>query len=497
MKTYKNILFSTLLVFSLFSCSDWFEVEPENEIAKEDLFSTYDGYRTALNGIYRNMVSQELYGRELTWATVSLLGQNYQSSSFLIPSAYQYLITYEYDQADVKSLFQTIWNKAYNTIANCNILIQYAESQSADFFYEAEVEKDVLIGEAKGLRALMHFDLLRLFAPAPVTGDNGAYIPYVSHYLTSHPTHLSTEVVLDSIINDLKQAQRLLAYNDTLYNVTMMQSAQYRFHDNVTDGANGGSFFAFRGCRMNYVAATALLARAYLYKGDKENAYQYAAEAWRYQDELGWYQFTAASNIENENVDYRHAKMYDDILLAFSSTETTKNYEDWLNNQYLYSGLLLNNTADLFGTDMDDFRYSQLIYNGVSLKWEAVVMDPNMSWMNSDIINYELPLCPVIRMSEVVYIMCEYLADTDLPRAIELLEMIRVARGCKTPLNTSMSRDAFLEALYNDETREFLAEGQTFYLYKRLNRDMYNGAYPIDMDGKYIVPLPDSETSIQ
>ena len=60
-----------------------------------------------------------------------------------------------------------------------------------------------------------------------------------------------------------------------------------------------------------------------------------------------------------------------------------------------------------------------------------------------------------------------------------------------------MSRDAFLEALYNDETREFLAEGQTFYLYKRLNRDMYNGAYPIDMDGKYIVPLPDSETSIQ
>ena len=49
MKTYKNILLSSLLLFSLSSCSDWFEVKPENEISKEDLFSTYDGYRTAFN----------------------------------------------------------------------------------------------------------------------------------------------------------------------------------------------------------------------------------------------------------------------------------------------------------------------------------------------------------------------------------------------------------------------------------------------------------------
>ena len=50
MKTCKNILLSVLLLFSLSSCSDWFEVTPENEISKEDLFSTDDGFRTALNG---------------------------------------------------------------------------------------------------------------------------------------------------------------------------------------------------------------------------------------------------------------------------------------------------------------------------------------------------------------------------------------------------------------------------------------------------------------
>ena len=52
--------------------------------------------------------------------------------------------------------------------------------------------------------------------------------------------------------------------------------------------------------------------------------------------------------------------------------------------------------------------------------------------------------------------------------------------------------------MYMDATRESIAEGQTFYLYKRLNRDMYNGEYPIDMSGgKYVIPLPDSETIIQ
>ena len=42
-------------------------------------------------------------------------------------------------------------------------------------------------------------------------------------------------------------------------------------------------------------------------------------------------------------------------------------------------------------------------------------------------------------------------------------------------------------------TREFMSEGQTFYLYKRLNRSLYNGTGSIDMNGKYVLPLPDSE----
>ena len=100
-------------------------------------------------------------------------------------------------------------------------------------------------------------------------------------------------------------------------------------------------------------------------------------------------------------------------------------------------------------------------------------------------------------MTEVIYIICEYLADTDLPRAIDFLNYVKLNRGA-TQISTSLTRDAFLEQLYLDATREYIAEGQTFFLYKRLNRDMYNGEYPIEMNAsKYTIPLPDSETNVQ
>ena len=491
MKTCKNILLSALVLFSFSSCSDWFEVQPENEIAKEDLFASYDGYRTALNGIYRNLSDASLYGNNLSFGFISLLGQNYDVPAYILPyDVSGNIVNYEYDNANVKSITQAVWEKAFNTVANCNLLIQNAEQREANFFDEGENERNVIIGEAKGLRAFVHFDLLRLFAPAPVTGDDASYIPYVSSYLTSHPVHLPTSVVLDSIINDLQEAQRLLADNDTLVNVKMMQSVNYRFEGNY----NGGGVFAYRGTRMNYVAVNALLARVYLYKGDKATAYKYAREAYRFYSEKKWYSFTSESNLSNTNVEYRRCKLYEDILLAFYNTNIYDIYESWLTTHFYWATnhLPIKNRTDLFEGDETDFRYRYMLHSGgYSLKWVRV-SDANALWYITD----QYPLLPVIRMSEVFYIMCEYLADNNLMEAITLLNTLRIARGA-SQLSMSLTKDEFLTCLYNDATREFIAEGQTFYLYKRLNKSMYNGAYPIEMTGKYVVPLPDSETITQ
>ena len=49
-----------------------------------------------------------------------------------------------------KVSLKLIWEKAYNTIANCNVLIQNTEAHGNDFFYEGENEKIFLSGRRKG-----------------------------------------------------------------------------------------------------------------------------------------------------------------------------------------------------------------------------------------------------------------------------------------------------------------------------------------------------------
>ncbi len=474
------------------SCSDWFDVNPDNLVTKDDLFSTNEGFRIALNGIYIDMSQKALYGQELTWSFTSFLGQNYNLSPYSWNTLSPYIpaTNYDYDNTYLKTVSDAIWGKGFNAIANCNSLIQKVETREGSFFVEGEREKQILCAEARGLRALMHFDILRLFAPAPVINDNNPYVPYVTTYPTIQPQRLKTTEVMKNIIEDLEYAKNNLADNDTLYNSKMMTNTSYRFAPGNAGDAKGGSFYGFRGTRFNYFAACALLARAYQYIGDKDNAYKNAMAVYRYHTVKTWFSFTSSSNIIIEEKNNRHTRLYDDILFAFNSSKVYTFYTDWNTNNYFSSRLTIKNLADLFGGDTDDFRLTKLIYSNYSLKWEPKTAN---GWYNGTIMSVEDRLIPVIRLSEVYYILCEYLADKDLSKGVQLLQELRVARGAKTTLDPAIPKDKFLDAVYNDATREFIAEGQTFYMYKRLNRPMYNGTTPIDMTGKYMITLPDSE----
>ena len=61
-KIYTIIFVSCLAAISFSSCSDWLDVRPADEIKEEYLFETGNGYRTALNGIYRKLATFDLYG---------------------------------------------------------------------------------------------------------------------------------------------------------------------------------------------------------------------------------------------------------------------------------------------------------------------------------------------------------------------------------------------------------------------------------------------------
>ncbi len=169
------------------------------------------------------------------------------------------------------------------------------------------VERDLILGEAKALRGLLHFELLRLFAPAPVKNRTVNAIPYQNTY-PSHVTPPSpVSVVMDNVIKDLEEAQQLVVKNDTVTNRTAMsQKLQSLLSGSST--TQGGLFFNFRMHRMNYVAIQGVLARVYLYNGDRANALKKAEFLYKTYSPAGrlkWWAFTNESeskektNIQN------------------------------------------------------------------------------------------------------------------------------------------------------------------------------------------------------
>ena len=76
-----------------------------------------------------------------------------------------------------------MWDAAWNIIANCNNLAQQVENEDTLLFYDRTHERDMIFAEAIALRAYMHFDLLRIYAPSLLMNPGErTFIPYVDKY---------------------------------------------------------------------------------------------------------------------------------------------------------------------------------------------------------------------------------------------------------------------------------------------------------------------------
>lgn len=105
----------------------------------------------------------------------------------------------------------------------------------------------------------------------------------------------------------------------------------------------------------------------------------------------------------------------------------------------------------------------------------------------------------MISFPEMYHIMAECLINQeDVSGAVGLLNTLRQNRGIKSLIATTIDPDNLKEILMKDIVRETLTSGQTFFLFKRWNRNIYNGTSDVVMDAnKWTIPLPQSEVSYQ
>ena len=161
-----------LLLLSFYSCESWLNVTPSDRLSEEMLFNDREGFVKALNGVYIELNTNELYGRNLTAGALDVMGQYYSVASS--SHAFYNYGGLVYTGNDEKALFDNMWQKCYAVIACCNTIIEKCDENKAGL---SPVWRGSIKGEALALRAMLHFDMLRLFGPLTSELDKES-IPY-------------------------------------------------------------------------------------------------------------------------------------------------------------------------------------------------------------------------------------------------------------------------------------------------------------------------------
>ena len=487
MKKY-NIL-AILLVALTTACSSWLDVKPTNEMDEEDLFNSGNGYRSALNGIYKGMSSTSLFGRELTWGFADVVAQYYYRGNLGSSSQpYNRAVRYLYDDQNLTPVFSSIWSKGYNVIANCNNLIQNVAQADTTLFTEKELERDMIHGEALACRAFMHMELMRWFAPSHAADDGKTYMPYFDEFPALIKSYLTFDELVNKIETDLLDAREILATIDTVGEMRDLLITEVRYEGGTSTGtAPSEIFFNYRGFRLNYTAVTAALARLYFWAGRLDDAYEMATEVIDFKDSDGSnvFNFTSTSEYATKT------KRYDGLIFALSSRHLTEEFAkyDETEDSECHLGMDYDDWTMLASEDSGDRRVSE---NGGLVRalsdWESYMTLTRIYLEDVSISDINQRMIPAIRLSEMYYIRGEYYASQGLyDQAMAELETVSSAAGC-TPgrLGTPANLDEWHERVLQDARKEFWGEGQLFLFYKAFN------VLP-DEDAIFVLPLPDNE----
>ena len=151
---HRTYILAAIFAAAVFSgCGKWLDVQPYDEIAEEDLMSTPDGFRQLLNGIYIDLNDDMLYGGALSVEMIEIMGGAYEmGTDGSVWGDYSDLASYEYNTEYWRTRFNETWNKAYELILDCNLLLAGIDSRKGIFTGD---DYYIIKGEALALRAML------------------------------------------------------------------------------------------------------------------------------------------------------------------------------------------------------------------------------------------------------------------------------------------------------------------------------------------------------
>ncbi|GGH70125.1 MAG: RagB/SusD family nutrient uptake outer membrane protein [Bacteroidetes bacterium] len=409
----------TLLVGGT-SCEDFLDVKPEGVLLEGEAISNQADIERVLNSIY-DVTANVYNGRMQAWGT--LLGDNVarpRTSTFMQE-------VYGRNTNIFNSDVSAVYLDAYRTVYRANWLIENIDLVDV----EANRRREIL-DEARYLRALMHFELVRYFGqPYGYTTDN-SHLGIVIKTRTEReliPRNTVAEVY-DFVISELKDVTKRLPTSNGVY------ATKYAAQGTLAD-----VYF-----QMNSFATAAAYADSVIESG----SYSMINTFDRYESgtntEIVFGGRSYPSTNDNRGGSFSGFYRWDNV--ANPNPEFTMSQDFY----------------DLVASNPDDLRDSI---------WMAVLNEnaPNQLVVQSKF-NYDFMDVPIVHLTKLKLIRAEALAMTgsDLPTAIQDINDIRTRAygGTTQNLDGSESVSEILTAVRYERRVELMCEGDRGHELKRL-----------------------------
>jgi hypothetical protein len=441
-------------VLLMLACNKLVE-HPSSIITTGQFYKTQSDATSAVNAIYTTLNSDPandfpMYGRQLNLLTDNASDNQNFSPSNTNPDV-RALSTLTYVSSNGRILKN--WQQHYYGINRANIAVDEIGATPASVFTTAGLQTR-LLGEARFIRALLYFNLVRLFGPVPLILHN----PTSVDITTLQVPRTSRDSIYAQIISDLDSAAAALPASYTGTDIGRATSgaarvllarvyvtrqdfaaAQTQLLQVLTagtfSGATGGGGYALF---PNYSAAFAKASKngvehifsiQYATNGGETYAEQYLSQSFN-SFNPGTYPIDIPSDSS--------------VSQLFAASDTRK-------------------AVTFYTTQYNAATGATVVFNNPYTPYFNKFVDYSLTPLNNQTIsgiNY-----PVIRYAEVLLLYAETqneLSGGPTSDAYTAINLVR-ARANVAPLTPGLGQSDFRDSVFLERRKEFIQEGQRWF----------------------------------
>ena len=434
-----RIFITSMLALGLFSCKKTLDVQPTNQVDASTSIKTPADAQIMINGIIRSMSSSDYYGRNF------ILYGDAKGGDMTIPSQGRGNdALYTFNHSASSGSYSGFWSQIYFSLLQVNNLLQnigQLETGGATGYGSYK-------GQALTLRAIMYFDLVRLYGKTYDLDKNAFGIPNITTPLNSsaQPLRSTVNENYTQILSDLKAAAPLL-------------------------GKTKSNGF------VNYYGNLAMQARVYLYMKDYANALKAAEEI------ITSNVYTLYSNaawVDSWKLQYGSESIFEIGVYPLEGDLGANSIGAYHRKKgdggstilgwFIASDYFLNRLKE----DAADVRWGVMNTDEISTtanprkaalyKYSGSILLAGDGKSTSTAVNLK-----VIRLSEIYLIAAEAALPTDATKAATYLNAIRK----RAPnLASATAATVTVDMILDERSKELYGEGQRFFDMIRLNKSI-------------------------